>query len=130
MIDLAFHGNENARGRTKDEDAVLDAWHEYLDHLFTEQPKQEAALAAFFSARDELFINLLAAMANERRYTFDRVRLKKGAYTPVLHGKIEELQATVLQGAANVLSGTAPVRIAPFAELNVEPRGQQANQRR
>jgi hypothetical protein len=129
MIDLAFYGSETRVRpiRTKTEQAVIDSWREYLDGLNTPDPPEAAAKAAFYASRDELFINLLASMAKERRLAFDRVQLKRGAYTPIAHGQIEELQATVLLGAAGVLSGNAPIKIAPFAvntpaEGAAEPR--------
>ncbi|WP_155636542.1 DUF6680 family protein [Burkholderia multivorans] len=116
LIDLVFFGKQK-RGRasrTKAEQAVIDSWHEYHDHLNTEIPEDAAAGAAFFASREELFVNLLAAMAVERRYLFDRVRLKKGGYTPMAHGKADELRTQVLIGAAEVLSGTTPIKIAAF----------------
>ncbi|MBC8730026.1 DUF6680 family protein [Paraburkholderia sp. UCT2] len=131
MIDLAFYGSETRgrRSRTKAEQAVIDAWREYLDNLNIPDPAEDAARAAFYASRDELFINLLASMAKERRLDFDRVQLKRGAYTPKAHGDIEGLQAIVLRGAAGVLSGKEPIKIAPFtvnapAEGAAEPRPQ------
>ncbi|VWD55938.1 DUF6680 family protein [Burkholderia contaminans] len=121
LIDLVFYGKQK-RGRasrSKEEQSVIDAWHEYHDHLNTEIPKEAAASAAFFASREELFVNLLAAMAVERRYLFDRVRLKKGGYTPMAHGKADELRAQVLMGAAEVLSGNTPIRIAAFDGAHV-----------
>ena len=38
---------------------------------------------------DELFTNLLFAIAKEVRYQFDRVQLKKGVYSPQAHGDLE-----------------------------------------
>ncbi|MDN7544776.1 DUF6680 family protein [Burkholderia cenocepacia] len=121
LIDLVFYGRQN-RGRatrSKAEQAVIDAWHEYHDHLNTEIPEDAAAGAAFFASREELFVNLLAAMAAERRYLFDRVRLKKGGYTPMAHGKADELRAQVLMGAAEVLAGKTPIRVAAFEGTGV-----------
>lgn len=117
MIDLTFFGRTvfGHSMRTKKEQAVLDAWKEYLDHLSTPEPDDEAAKAAFYSSREELFINLLADLAKERRFTFDRVHLKKGAYAPKAHGMIEEKQIAMLDGAAEVFGGRRPIRIAPEA---------------
>ncbi|WP_144149408.1 DUF6680 family protein [Paraburkholderia sp. BCC1884] len=115
MIDLTYYGRVvvGRSLRNKVEQAVLDAWKEYLDHLSTEEPKQEASKAAFYGSREELFINLLVALAKERRFAFDRVQLKKGAYAPMAHGMIEEKQLAMLDGAAEVFGGRRPIKIAP-----------------
>ncbi|CAB3805639.1 DUF6680 family protein [Pararobbsia alpina] len=117
MIDLTFYSRVliGHSMRTKKEQDVLDAWKEYLDHLSTPEPNEEAAKAAFYGSREELFINLLADLAKERRFTFDRVHLKKGAYAPMAHGMIEEKQLAMLDGAAEVFGGRRPIRIAPEA---------------
>ncbi|MFP4895624.1 DUF6680 family protein [Paraburkholderia sp. EG304] len=115
MIDLTYYGpvRLGRNQRSKAEQAVLDAWKEYLDHLSTAEPTQEAAKSAFYGSREELFINLLVALAKERRFSFDRVQLKKGAYAPMAHGMIEEKQLAMLDGAAEVFGGRRPIRIAP-----------------
>jgi hypothetical protein len=113
MIDLAFYGP--ARGgtarRSKAEQAVLDSWREYLDHLSTELPKGDTS--AFLASREELFINLIASMATERRYAFDRVLLRKGAYIPIAHNQLEERQSAALEGVAQVFSGRRAIKITP-----------------
>ncbi|MGF6549354.1 DUF6680 family protein [Paraburkholderia youngii] len=114
-IDLVFYGRQwlGKRLRTKGEQTVLDAWKEYLDHLSEPVPGSEAATQAFLASRNELFINLLAAIAKERRYSFDRVVLKKGAYSPLAHGQLEQAQADALKGVAEVFSGRRPIKVVP-----------------
>jgi hypothetical protein len=127
MIDLAYYGTVKfgRSKRSKAEQAVLNAWKEYLDHLSTNEPPEEAAKAAFYGIREELFINLLAALAEERRFAFDRVQLKKGAYAPLAHGMIENKQLAMLDGAAEVFSGRSPLRIAPY-DTPAQPPGDTA----
>jgi hypothetical protein len=49
------------------EQAVIDAWREYLDKLST-KVADEAELVVWSAQRDELFTNLLFAIAKNVRY--------------------------------------------------------------
>src|SRR5690349_12694666 len=75
MIDLAFYGKRilGVHRRSKSEQAVIDAWKEYHDHLNTRA--DDSAMAIWNVRSDELFTNLLFAMAGEVGYRFDRVQL-------------------------------------------------------
>lgn len=111
MIDLVFYGRRvlGIHRRSKDETSVLDAWHEYLDHLNTKYEKENFSLWA--TKGDELFVNLLFALAVDVGYRFDRVQLKKGAYSPIAHGELEFEQQQVRKLAIDLLSGTHPLRM-------------------
>jgi len=115
-IDVVFYGTRRfgKKVRTNAEQLVLDAWKEYLDHLSEPAPESEAAAEAFFASRTELFINLIAAIAKERRFSFDRVTLKKGVYSPLAHGQLEQAQTDALKGIAAVFNGRQPLKVAPF----------------
>ena len=116
-IDIVFYGSNvlGKHSRSKAEQAVLDAWREYLDHLSEDAPNNEPGAQAFLASRTELFINLLAAIAKERRYAFDRVTLKKGAYSPVAHSQLEQAQSEALKGVADVFNGRTPLKVTPVA---------------
>lgn len=111
MIDLAFYGRRvlGIHRRRKAETAVLDAWHEYLDHLNTKYEKENFSL--WSTKGDELFVNLLFALAIDVGYRFDRVQLKKGAYSPVAHGELEFEQQQVRKLAIDLLSGAHPLKM-------------------
>lgn len=116
MIDLTFYGRRSSgySHRTKGAQRVLDAWKEYLDDLSTPQegsPLSQEAEARIKATRDELFANILAAMAQDLGYAFDRVQLKKSAYLPNRHGEIEQQQATLLAAAADVFAGNSAIRV-------------------
>ncbi|MGN4188746.1 DUF6680 family protein [Burkholderia gladioli] len=115
-IDLTFYGGFRfgKNIRSNNEQLVLDAWKEYMDHLCSPIPDGHGVIDAFIATRDELFINLLAAIAKERRYRFDRVLLKKGAYSPTAHGQVEAAQIEALKGAADILTGRQPLRVTPI----------------
>src|SRR5690348_8507290 len=85
MIDLAFYGRRilGQSRRTRKEQRVIDAWREYFDHLNSPIPENAPqALQVLLNAREELFVNLLSAIAIECAFEFDRVQLKKGMYSP------------------------------------------------
>lgn len=111
MIDLAFYGRRlfGRHRRSKSETAVLDAWHEYLDHLGTKYEQPEFQL--WLAKGEELFVNLLSALATDVGFRFDRVQLKKGAYSPMAQGELEEEQRQLRKRAIDVLSGASPVKM-------------------
>jgi hypothetical protein len=111
MIDLAFYGQRvlGIHRRSKSEKAVLDAWREYHDHLSTKA--DDETLTIWNVKGDELFINVLFAMAEDVGYRFDRVQLKKGAYSPIAHGQLEEQQHALRKLAIDVLAGQSPLRM-------------------
>lgn len=108
MIDLAFYGRRDfgKHRATKTEIAVTDAWHEYLDHLNT-----QADEATWISRGDELFTNILGAMASDVGYSFDRVQLKKGAYSPIAHGEQETQIQNMRRLLSEILSGARPIKM-------------------
>lgn len=112
MIDLAFYGQSvfGVKRRKKSEQAVLDAWKEYLDLLGTDQSEVGGA-GPWSAQRDELFVNLLYAIAKDVDYSFDRVQIKKGAYSPIGHGELEAEQAAIRRSMINALSGETTLKM-------------------
>lgn len=115
MIDLVFYGTRagDAHHRTQSEQAVVDAWREYLDHLSYVVPENEseAARVQRETSREELFLNLLQHMASERRYEFDRVQLRKGAYFPNAHGQAWFEQEALRKLLVRFFAGQNAVRV-------------------
>lgn len=107
MIDLVFYGDSifGIHHRSRKEQAILDAWKEYHDNLGEGASLSEAQQQAHYAKREELFLNLLYAMAQDVRYTFDRVQLKRGAYTPLAHEEIEADQRALRKVMLKTLSG-------------------------
>ena len=109
MIDLTFYGHRvvGIHRRSKREQTVLNSWREYFDHLET---KFDDEHAPNWGVRgEELFINLLNAIAADVDFTFDRVQLKRHIYSPVAHGRLEEEQEKLRRLAIAVLSGESPL---------------------
>ena len=78
MIDLVFYGGSilGMRRRSKREQAVLDAWKEYHDNLSEGSNWPEPQQQAHYAKREEIFLNLLYALAQDVGFSFDRVQLK------------------------------------------------------
>lgn len=111
MIDLAFYGQHifGIHRRSKSEQSVIAAWREYHDHLNTKVV--DDALRIWHINGDELFINMLFAMAGDVGYKFDRVQLKKGSYSPIAHGELEDQQSALRKLAIDVLAGNTPLKM-------------------
>ena len=111
MLDLVFYGRRvlGVLRRSKREQAVLDTWKEYLDHLSTKA--EEGGLPLWTARGDELFTNLLFAIAQDVGFTFDRVQLKKGAYSPIAHGDLEFEQVILRRAAIRALAGETALKM-------------------
>ncbi len=93
MIDFEFYNNERIR----------ELWKIYLDHFGTQYEESEISL--WISRGDDFFIDLLHEMATSLGYSFDRVHLKKGIYTPIAHGDLEMEQLAIRKNLTKILSG-------------------------
>ena len=60
---------------------------------------------------DELFVNLLFAIATDVRFKFDRVQLKTGAYSPIAHGDVEHEQTLIRKSVLKLLSGQTALKM-------------------
>jgi hypothetical protein len=113
-IDLAFYGwrifSYPVRFRKSRE--VLDTWHTYHQHLSTRlenAPKDQ--VDRWLAAGEELFLNLLQALAAATGHRFDRQMLRTGGYTPVAHERIEVESNIVRRLALEVLAGDRPLKM-------------------
>lgn len=117
MIDIVFYGESilGFRKRSKEEQAVLDSWKEYHDNLSEGSNMSEPQQQAHYSKRDELFLNLVHAMSQDVGYSFDRVQLKRGAYTPMAHEELESDYRALRKATISALSGEQPIRMEVVA---------------
>jgi hypothetical protein len=108
MIDTEFYSTTLSRvlGRRKKEQAVVDAWTSYLDHLnsLSEKPT-DAELQTWSTHKDDLFIELLFQMSRCVGYDFDRVHLKRSIYSPRAHGDEELDQRMIRENLVAITSG-------------------------
>ena len=95
MVDIEF----NEKGYER----VITAWRNYHDHLSNGDSKS----TSWMDRNDDLFIELLFEMGTSLKYKFDKVMLRRTAYSPIAHGDMELEQQVIRRGLANVLSGNA-----------------------
>ena len=118
MIDLTFYGRRFPffMWQTTTEKAVVTAWKSYHSQLSDVPPTSDAEAAVFYGNREPLFVGLLESMAKDMQYPVDTVQLRKGAYSPLAHARIDEENAKLRFKALQVLSGEAPLKfeVLPF----------------
>lgn len=105
MIDLVFYGEKTlgTLRRSTKEQSILDVWKEYHDHLSTRA--EEGQLSLWAARGDEIFTSVLFAIARDIGYTFDRVQLKRGAYSPIAHGELENQLDQIRKAVLSLLTG-------------------------
>lgn len=111
-IDLEFSPKRSR------ENAVLDVWQQYLDHLGNKVLEG----AAWQDKRTDLLVDLLHAMAGALGYQFNKTQIKNGTYAPVAHGRIEDEQERLRQLTLELLDGK---RVLPMYVTNLPPQPQQ-----
>ena len=113
MIDIVYYGSSalGIRRRSRQEQAVLDAWKEYHDHLNAGLQAEGEGLRHWSINREELFINLLHVMSQDVGYSFDRVQLKRGAYSPVAHETLETEHRALRMAVIRGLSGESSLKM-------------------
>lgn len=95
----------------RDDDSVMNAWREYLDKLNSPQPAENYACEQLYKERDERFRDLILALSNSLRFRFNRLDIQKQFYSPAAHNTWAQQEATIRDGAANVLSGATPIKV-------------------
>ena len=113
LIDIEF------AGKSRNEKSVRDAWKLYLDHLSEcpndyQDPAYQAKLDAWTTKTKELLVDMLYAMSLILGYSFDKVQLKKGAYTPKGFADLEFEQFLLRRGVLDVLYGKRGIPVMPF----------------
>ena len=112
MIDLEFYGKK------KKDKKVVDAWKLYRDHLYNyridpQNPDRDAKAEAWNEKSRELLTDLLFEMSISLNYNFDKVLLKRGAYTPQGYGDTESAQIYLRDSLVGLFAGktSLPIRI-------------------
>ena len=115
-IDLEF-GKSGWRGQTPRAKDVTNRWRIYADHLndLPDNPPQPQ-LDAWLRRGDDLFINLLSALAAALGYSFDEVQLRRGIYHPRGHTEAEIRQEIMQRALADILIGARsfPMKVTEF----------------
>ena len=110
MIDLEFYGKK------KKDKKVVDAWKIYRDHLYN-HPKNAKDLnyksksEAWSEKSNDLLTDLLFEMAHSLNYDFDKVHLKRGAYTARGYGDTEMAQLYLRDSLVALFAGETAIPI-------------------
>lgn len=105
-IVLAFDGKDQ---KSKN---VRTAWKAYHHNLGTPvEGMTETLQEQLWSVREDLFIALLAAIAEERGFEHDKVDLKTSGYHPKGVGEMEEEQNQLRKAAIEVLTGQKSIGV-------------------
>lgn len=116
MIDLEFTGT-GLRKQTAAEREVVVRWRIYADHLnYKFDDEDKTALKIWVERGDELFTDLLEAMAKALGYGFDRVQLRRGIYFPKAHDEQERRRMIFENALCGVVTGQTPLamRVVDF----------------
>jgi hypothetical protein len=97
QIDLEFYGDKKYR-------KTLNAWKEYLDQLFLKFNTDEE-FRVWNDKAEELLANLLYEMGTSLGYNFDKVTIKRNAYSPTGHVKAENENQQIRNLLIKVLNG-------------------------
>ena len=97
-IDLEFDPNKKADAK------VLAAWKMYLDVL-SDTPTEDAQRAARYEKREECFVDLMWEIGQHLGFSFDKIAIKRGAYSPIAHGELEDDQMLIRKGIVELLTG-------------------------
>ena len=99
QIDLEFYGK-------KEYLKVIHAWKEYLDQLNVKfDSEKEEEFRVWNEKSEELLANLLFEMGLPLGYNFDKVTIKRNAYSPIGHAKIENENQQIRHLLIKVLNG-------------------------
>lgn len=109
MIDNEFYN----------EKPIRDSWNIYRDHLNSYPQNQDknsqdyvvGAQDRWEEKRVDYLTDLLYSMSEFFGYNFDKVILKKGAYSPIAHGIIDLEQQLIRRGFVEILTGNKSIKV-------------------
>jgi len=121
LIDVEFDSKVNS------EKAVVSAWRAYHDHLGNTTLAEEA----WSLKKNDLFTELLHAMAVCLKYDFDKTYIKNSSYFPRGHGEIENDQTIIRRGFRALLEGrmVIPMHVTNFPDNETPPEGDNSTEK-
>ena len=100
VIQLEFHARDD----------ILDSYRRYIEHLKLALPPVDQQ-HAFFSQREDRFLELIAAIAHNLNYQFDQRNLERLSYAPPAWGDYESLQRENMTLLWQLLAGHRPLHV-------------------
>ena len=102
MIDIEFYNQKDIR----------DFWNIYRDHLNSYPQNQDQSVQDRWEEKCvDYLTDLLHCMSKFFGYDFDKVILKKGAYSPIAHGIFNLQQNLVRHGVVELLTGEKSLKV-------------------
>jgi hypothetical protein len=114
MIDVAFYGRKlfGIRWQTAAEKSVISKWREYFDNLnISNEGLTQDQSDRLFAERRNKSIALLHSIAIAQNYDFEPLDLRKNAYSPIAHEKIDNANYAIRSGLVELISGNRPVKM-------------------
>jgi hypothetical protein len=108
LIQIEFYRNKS----------VSSAYTSYISHLNLPLPETAPAQQVFVDQRDDLFVDLVHAIAHALRYDFDKRDLNKLAYGPIGWQNDDEEARALRRASLELLSGRRPLPIFTWQVRN------------
>lgn len=122
MIDLAFHGSRyfGVLRQGPSEKRVISAWRDFHRHLTPKPPiiAGDPREEAWIATSNDLFVNLLRAMATERGYDFNTDVLQLGGYLPQGVAEAEDENIALRKSVLDIARGR---RFLPIVVMERPP---------
>ena len=101
---------------SKKDKIIVEKWNEYLDYLngqnLNSQDKDyPIKLDAWTEKAYDLLADLLQVMGKSLGYDFDKVKIKRGIYSPRGHGEESADQFLIRKSMVDILSGKKPLGV-------------------
>jgi hypothetical protein len=98
------------------EKGIIEKWNEYLDHFnypqITENDKDRVVkLESWYQRGDDLLAELLQLMGKSLGMNFDKVKLKRGVYSPRGHGDEQNEQLRLRKALLSILEQKSSLSI-------------------
>ena len=110
LIQLEFHGRQ----------PIIAAYTRYIDHL-NKPPLSEKEQASFDKQAQDLFWDLLATIATDLNYKFDKRDLERFSYMPQAWGDSEGLQRSNMVLLSELLRGKRSLRVKSESPQERDP---------
>jgi hypothetical protein len=110
QIDLEFYGKAKYK-------KTVNAWKEYLDQLTVKFTPEE--FVAWNNKSEELLANLLFEMGISLGYEFDKVTIRRNAYSPSGHVKVENENQQIRDLLIKVLNGKNVLSMQQISPDNI-----------
>ena len=110
IIQLEFHGRQ----------PILDSYRRYIEHLQEPLPPV-ADQQTFFNQREDRFLELISAIAQDLNYHFDQRNLERLSYAPRAWENYESLQQENMALLWQLLAGHRPLHVTTEPQPEQDP---------